>query len=107
MTFATAVPILFTSFVYRTNVNWSVIHSIKREPHLSVVWNWYHFVAIGILHQPRPTNSADINMQLQLGDTSSVPPMHGGFLLIPHETSSQGSDQGRTQSAQLGHYSQS
>ena len=61
MTFATAVPILFTSFVYRTNVYWSVIHGIKRKPHLSVVWNWYHFVAIAILHQPRSTDSALIN----------------------------------------------
>ena len=83
MTFATAVPISFTSFVYRTNVYWSVIHGIKRKPHLSVVWNWYHFVAIAILHQPSPTDSADINTRLQLSDTSSIPPMHGGFLLIP------------------------
>ena len=82
MTFATAVPILFTSCVYRTNVYWSVIHGIKRKPHLSVVWNWYHFVTIAILHQPRPTDSADINRWLQLSDTSSIPPMHGGFLLI-------------------------
>ena len=73
---------LFTSFVYCTNVYWSVIHGIKRKPHLSVVWNWYHFVAIAILHQPRPTDSADINTRLQLSDTSSIPPMHGGFLLI-------------------------
>ena len=84
MTFATAVPILFTSFVNRTNVYWSVIHGIKRKPHLSVVWNWYHFVAIAILHQPRPTDSADINTRLQLSDTSSIPPMHGGFLLTSH-----------------------
>ena len=83
MTFATAVPILFTSFVYRTNVYWSVIHGIKRKPHLSVVWNWYHFVAIAILHQPRLTDSADIDTRLQLSDTSSIPPMHGGFLLSP------------------------
>ena len=83
MTFAAAVPILFTSFVYRTNVYWSVIHGIKRKPHLSVVWNWYHFVAIAILHQLRPTDSADINTRLQLSDTSSIPPMHGGFLLLP------------------------
>ena len=82
MTFAPAVPILFTSFVYRTNVYWSVIHDIKRKPHLSVLWNWYHFVAIAILHQPRPTDSADINTRLQLSDTSSIPPMHGGFLFI-------------------------
>ena len=81
MTFATAVPISFTSFVYCTNVYWSVIHGIKRKPHLSVVWNWYHFVAIAILHQPRPTDSVDINTRLQLSDTSSIPPMHGGFLL--------------------------
>ena len=46
-----------------------------------MVWNWYHFVAIAILHQPRPTDSADINTRLQLSDTSSIPPMHGGFLL--------------------------
>ena len=81
MTFAKAVPILFTSFVYSTNVYWLVIHGIKIKPHLSVVWNWYHFVAIAILHQPRPTDSADINTRLQLRDTSSIPPMHGGFLL--------------------------
>ena len=47
-----------------------------------MVWNWYHFVAIAILHQARPTDSADINTRLQLSDTSSIPPMHGGFLLI-------------------------
>ena len=82
MTFATSVPALFTSFVYCTNMYWSVIHGIKRKPHLSVAWNWYHFVAIAILHQPRPTDSADINTRLQLSDTSSIPPMHGGFLLI-------------------------
>ena len=82
LTFATAVPILFTSFVYRTNVFWSLIHGIKRKPYLSVVWNWYHWVAIAILHQPRPTDSADINAWLQLSDTSSIPTMHGGFLLI-------------------------
>ena len=82
MTFATAVHILFTSFVYPTNVFLSVIHGIKSKPHLSVVWNWYHFVAIAKLHQPRPTDSADINTRLQLSDTSSIPPMHGGFLLI-------------------------
>ena len=81
LTFATAVPILFTSFMYNTKVYWSVIHGIKRKPHLSVVWNWYHFVAIAILHQPRPKDSADINTRLQLSDTSSIPPMHGGFLL--------------------------
>ena len=60
---------------------WSVIHGIKRKHHLSVVWNWYHFVAIANLHQPRPTDSADINTRLQLSDTSSIPPMHGCFLL--------------------------
>ena len=62
MTLATAVHILFTSLVYRANVYWSVIHGIKRKPHLSVVWSWYHFVAIANLHQPRPTVAADINM---------------------------------------------
>ena len=30
-------------------------------------------------------DSADINTQLQLSDTSSIPPMHGGFLLISIE----------------------
>ena len=82
MTFTTAVLILFTSLCISQMCNWSVIHGIKRKPHLSVVWNWYHFVAIAIFHQPRPTDSADINTRLQLSDTSSKPPMHGGFLLI-------------------------
>ena len=82
MTFATAVPILFTSFVYRTNLYWSFIHGIKRKPHLSMAWNWYHFVAIATWLQPRPTYSADINTRLQLSDTSSIPPMHGGFVLL-------------------------
>ena len=81
MTFTTAVLILFTSLCIARMCNWSVIHGIKRKPHLSVVWNWYHFVAIAILHQPRPTDSADINTRLQLSDTSAIPPMHGGFLL--------------------------
>ena len=63
--------------------NWFVIHGIKRKPHLSVVWNWYHFVAITILHQPRLTDSADINTRLS--DTSSIPQMHGGFLLVSQE----------------------
>ena len=27
-------------------------------------------------------DSADIDTRLQLSDTSSIPPMHGGFLLI-------------------------
>ena len=66
------------------NAYWSGIHGIKRKPHLSVAWNWYHFVAIAILHQPRPTDSVDIIARLQLSDTSSIPPMHGGFLLVPH-----------------------
>ena len=47
-----------------------------------MVWNWYHFVAITILNQPRPTDSADINTRMQLSDTSSIQPMHGGFLLV-------------------------
>ena len=47
-----------------------------------MVWNWYHFVAIVILHQPRPTDSDDINTRLQISDTSSIPPIHGGFLLV-------------------------
>ena len=50
-----------------------------------MVWNWYNFVAIAILHQPRPTDSADINTRLQLIDTSSIPPMHSGFLLVANE----------------------
>ena len=83
MTFTTAMLILFNSLCIAQMCNWSVIHGIKRKPHLSVVWNWYHFVAIAILHQPRPTDSADINTRLQLSDTSSIPPMHGGFLLGP------------------------
>ena len=86
LTFTTAVLILFTSLGIAQMCNWSVIHGIKRKPHLSVVWNWYHFVAIAILHQPRPTDSADINTRLQLSDTSSIPPMHGGFLLVLDHT---------------------
>ena len=39
-----------------------------------MVLNWYHFVAIAILHQPRPTDSADINTRLQLS----------GFLLTSY-----------------------
>ena len=31
MTFATAVPILFASFVHRTNVYWSFIQGIKKK----------------------------------------------------------------------------
>ena len=62
----------------------SVIHRIKKK-HLSVVWNWYHFVAIANLHQPRPTDSADINTRLQFSDTSSIPPMHGSFLLLSRD----------------------
>ena len=81
LTFTTAVLILFISLCIAQMCNWSVIHGIKRKPHLSVVWNWYHFVAIAILHQPRPMDSADINTRLQLSDTRSIPPMHGGFLL--------------------------
>ena len=85
MTFTTAVPIyLLVLYIAQMCIGrWSVIHGIKRKPHLSVVWNWYHFVAIAILHKPRPTDSADINTRLQLSDTSSIPPMHGGFLLSP------------------------
>ena len=64
-----------------------MIHGIKRKPHLSVAWNWYHFVAIPNLHQRRPTYSAHINPRLQLSDTSSTPPMHGGFLLRSYELS--------------------
>ena len=64
-----------------------MIHGIKRKPHLSVTWNWYHFVAIANLHQPRPTDSAHINPRLQLSDTSSTPPMHGGFLLRSYDLS--------------------
>ena len=31
-----------------------------------MVWNWYRFVAIAILHQPRPTDLADINTPNQV-----------------------------------------
>ena len=86
MTFTTAVHILFTSFVYRKNVYWSVTHGIRIKPHLSVTWSWFHFVAIAILHQPRPTDSADINTWLQLSDTSSTLPMHVGFLLVSQKS---------------------
>ena len=36
-----------------------------------MAWNWYFTSA-----------SAEINMRLQLSDTSFTPPMHGGFLLV-------------------------
>ena len=67
---------------YCLNVYSSVILGIKRKPHLLLAWNWCHFVAIMLLHQPHPTDSADINTQLQLNVTNSIPQMHGGFLLI-------------------------
>ena len=51
MTFATTVPILFTSFLYLTNVYRSVIHGIKRKSHLSVVCNWYHWYEYAIATQ--------------------------------------------------------
>ena len=35
------------------------------------------------------TDSADMNTRLQLSDTSSIPPMHGGFLLVSFERESQ------------------
>ena len=72
MTFAPEVPTLFTSFVYRHKKKTTFISGM----------NWYYFVAIAILHQPCPTDSADINTRLQLSDTSSIQPMHGGFLLV-------------------------
>ena len=44
--------------------------------------NPYVIVAIAIDISLVLSDSADINTRLQLSDTSSVPPMHGGFLLI-------------------------
>ena len=81
MIFATLVRI-WISYVLLANVNLSVIQGMKGNPHLSVVRNWYHLVTIAVLLQPRPTGSADVNMQLQPNGTSSIPPMHGGSLLI-------------------------
>ena len=76
------VGMYFLVLCYCLNGYLSVIHSIKRKPYLSVKWDWYHFVTIAILHQSRPTDSADINTRLQLSDTSSIPAMHGGYLLL-------------------------
>ena len=50
---------------------WSVIHGIKRKPHLSVVWNWYHFVAIAILHQPSPYKYAIATQWYQFHTTDA------------------------------------
>ena len=44
--------------------------------------NPYVIVAIAIDISLVLSDSADINTGLQLSDTSSVPPKHGGFLLI-------------------------
>ena len=67
----------------------------RHRPHYDVIVMIDHWVAqgqksqwlyMGILRARgpsfmRPTDSADMNMRLQLSDTSSIPPMHGGFLL--------------------------
>ena len=59
-----------------------ILH-VKYRAQFMLGMGWGNFVAIAILHQTRPTDSADINTRLQLSDTSSIPPMHGGFLLLP------------------------
>ena len=41
------------------NVYLSIIRGIKRKPHLSAAWHWYHFVAIAILYQPSPQAIAE------------------------------------------------
>ena len=40
------------------------------------------FAAIAIIHPRRLIVSVDSNMRQQLSDLSSIPPMHGGFLLL-------------------------
>ena len=46
-----------------------------------MAWNWYDFVGILILYQARPTDATDIKARLQFNDTSSIPPMHDGYLI--------------------------
>ena len=73
-------------------IHWSQVNSphkgqwrgalISRENHhASVVWNWYHWVAIAYLYQPTPTDSADVKSRLQRSDTSSIPPINVVFFL--------------------------
>ena len=73
---------VFTCNLYFSQSILFGVHGINRKPYSSVAWNCYHFVAIAILHQSRPTDSTDINARLQLSDNSSIPPVHGGFLLV-------------------------
>ena len=53
---------------------------LRENHHASVVWNWYHWVAIAYLYQPS-TDSADVKSRLQRSDTSSIPPINVVFFL--------------------------
>ena len=54
----------------------------ENVPGIPGAWATRNFTSL--LHQLRPTNSVDINTRLQPSDPSSIPAMHGGFLLIHH-----------------------
>ena len=57
---------------------------IIRETHFaSVVWNWYHRVAIAYLYQPSPLEEADVKSQLQRSDTGSTPTIDVVFFFMP------------------------
>ena len=69
---------IFLIVCYCLDVYLLVIDVIK-----TVIINGMELVAlvgIAILHQSCSTDSADINTRLVLNDTSSISPMHGGFL---------------------------
>ena len=64
---------------YFLNVYLPAIYGMKRKPHWSVAWMWYHVIAIAILHlRPTPTVPADTSARLQL----PILPTHGGLLLL-------------------------
>ena len=54
---------------------------LRKKHHASVVWNWYHGVAIAYLYQPSPEDKADVKSRLQRSDTSSIPSINVVFFL--------------------------
>ena len=81
MTFGTAVPILFTSFVYRTNV-WLVGYS--RHKKKTTFIGGMELVSLRCNRDFTSASSYGLGWYkyaIRLSDTSSIPPMHGGFLL--------------------------
>ena len=46
------------------NMYLSMNRDEKRKPLSLMVWNWYHFVATAISHQPLPSDLDDINTRL-------------------------------------------